>query len=148
LEFTKQKEDIGKSSTVSSTIEQQKITKYLGSFTQETFEKLLVKFAVTSDQSFLLMDHPGFLDLINHLNENAKVPSRKKLKSMVMLEFEKCRLQVKSGLSTIKKLSFTTDVWTSQSMKSFMAVTYHYLDDNFELQSGLLNFALLRGKHC
>lgn len=141
------KKESGTTSAGSSGMGQQKISKYLGSFTQESFEKLLVKFAVTSDQSFLLMNHPGFVDLINHLNENAKVPSRKKLKSMVISQYEKYRLLLKSQLSSIKKLSFTTDVWTSQSMKSFVAVTYHYLDDNFELQSGLLDFTLLRGKH-
>ncbi len=32
-------------------------------------------------------------------------------------------------------------------MKSFMAVTYHYFNDDFESKSDILDFTLLRGKH-
>jgi hypothetical protein len=47
-------------------------------------------------------------------------------------------------LQGIETISFTTDLWTSKSMKSFMAITYTYVDDNFEVQCGLLDFIPLR----
>lgn len=44
-------------------------------------------------------------------------------------------------------LCFTTDLWTSKSMKSFMAVTYHYIDNDFQCVSGLLDFVPIKGRH-
>jgi hypothetical protein len=32
-------------------------------------------------------------------------------------------------------------------MKSFVAITFHYLDVDFQLQSGLLDFKSFKGRH-
>ena len=38
------------------------------------------------------------------------------------------------------KISFTTDCWTSPSMKSFMSITAHFINEKWELKYILLDF--------
>ena len=45
------------------------------------------------------------------------------------------------------KVSFTTDTWTSPAQVPFMAVTAHYIDDDWVLQSILLDFVCIPSSH-
>src|SRR5690606_23207439 len=45
------------------------------------------------------------------------------------------------------KISFTHDVWTAKNVSSFMGVTMHWIDKHWKLQSALMDFIPLTGKH-
>lgn len=45
------------------------------------------------------------------------------------------------------KLSFTTDLWTSQNNYAIMAVTATCLDQNFQMKEVILAFRELKGYH-
>ena len=45
------------------------------------------------------------------------------------------------------KISFTLDVWTSPSTKSFLAITAHYIDKDWKLRNVLVNFIQIFGKN-
>ena len=45
------------------------------------------------------------------------------------------------------KVSFTTEIWTSPAQVPFMAVTAHYIDDDWVLQSILRDFVCIPGSH-
>ena len=45
------------------------------------------------------------------------------------------------------KFSFTSDIWTAPNSKSFMAITCHYLTEDFKLCSDLLDFIPMTGSH-
>jgi hypothetical protein len=45
------------------------------------------------------------------------------------------------------KISFTFDGWTSAIMRAYIAVTTHYINDDWELKSELLAFEELEGSH-
>lgn len=47
----------------------------------------------------------------------------------------------------VKRVCITTDCWASSSQDSYMAVTAHFIDDDFEFESVLLECALLEGNH-
>ena len=56
--------------------------------------------------------------------------------------------QLKKVLTLNKsKISFTTDIWTSPNQVEYMAITYHYINDDFNLKSGLLDFFPFPGSH-
>ena len=44
------------------------------------------------------------------------------------------------------KISFTLDVWTSPSTKSFLAITAHYIDKDWKLRNVLVDFIQIFGK--
>ena len=45
------------------------------------------------------------------------------------------------------KISFTLDVWTSPSTKSFLAITAHYIDKDWKLRNVLVDFIQIFGKN-
>jgi len=45
---------------------------------------------------------------------------------------------MKSLTSTVENACLTTDCWTSKNNESFMAITIHFIDTEFELKSILL----------
>lgn len=47
----------------------------------------------------------------------------------------------------VKKVYITTDCWTSINMESFMTVTAHFLNDNFQMISLLLECSNLTVQH-
>ena len=45
------------------------------------------------------------------------------------------------------KISYTIDIWTSPLAKSFLAITAHFMDKEWKLQSILLDFVQIWGPH-
>ena len=45
------------------------------------------------------------------------------------------------------KISFTTDCWTSPSMKSFMSITAYFINEKWELKHILLDFIKMYDTH-
>jgi hypothetical protein len=43
--------------------------------------------------------------------------------------------------------SITTDIWSSPVMQSFIAVTLHYLTEEFNMQIFIIEVSLLKGSH-
>jgi hypothetical protein len=45
------------------------------------------------------------------------------------------------------KLSLCMDAWTGPNKMSFLGITFTYLDENFDIQRGLLEMVKMKGKH-
>jgi hypothetical protein len=45
------------------------------------------------------------------------------------------------------RISFTTDIWTSVSIKAFLVITVHFIDIEWKLQSIILDFVQIWGSH-
>ncbi|CAG8603612.1 465_t:CDS:2, partial [Gigaspora rosea] len=50
-------------------------------------------------------------------------------------------------LQASSKLAFTLDIWTSISVKAYIEITIHFIDESWSLQQRLLNFVELEGVH-
>ncbi|CAN1153995.1 Zinc finger BED domain-containing protein RICESLEEPER 2 [Linum perenne] len=59
-----------------------------------------------------------------------------------MKEELKCSLQKIPG-----RICLTSDMWTSLTTRSFLCLTAHYVDENWKLNSKLLNFSHVRPPH-
>ena len=44
-------------------------------------------------------------------------------------------------------VSFTMDAWTSIQKKSYLCVTAHWIDDNWNMQKRIINFMHVEGSH-
>uniref|UniRef100_A0A182PX25 BED-type domain-containing protein n=1 Tax=Anopheles epiroticus TaxID=199890 RepID=A0A182PX25_9DIPT len=67
---------------------------------------------------------------LNHLQSNQRANE-----NVVIQKLEK----VKDKLTTTKAIALTSDGWTNINNTSFMALTGHYIDENFKFQSTLLD---------
>lgn len=55
--------------------------------------------------------------------------------------------KIKTALASVSKVAFTLDGWTSPFKSCFLAVTAHFIDEDWELQDLTLGFEHLTGEH-
>jgi len=55
--------------------------------------------------------------------------------------------KLKEELQNISIINFTTDIWSDSTMISYKVITAHYLQDDFQLKSTILDFDAFRGRH-
>ncbi|XP_065642184.1 uncharacterized protein LOC136073856 [Hydra vulgaris] len=107
----------------------------------------LLIFIIACCLPFMLVESNAFKDFIFCLNPKYKVPSQKKLRSLLTdLYREKIEL-LKSKLLSIKFLSITTDGWTSCQNYSYISATAHFISEKNNFISFCLGFAYLNGCH-
>lgn len=112
------------------------------------FDKLLLDLFITDYQPFSVVDDKGFKNFVSALNPGYQLPNRKTISnSMIPAEYEKCMNVVKQELLSVTSVCLTTDSWTSVNNESYLAVTVHYVTDNFQLKSILLECSKLSKSH-
>lgn len=110
-------------------------------------EKLLRLFTDTY-QPFRIVEETAFRHFVFALNPSYELPSRHAIsRTMLPAMYEKCVTETTEVLNIAKKVCITTDCWTSVNMESFMAVTAHFLNDNFQPISLLLDCSNFSAQH-
>ncbi|KAA8524372.1 hypothetical protein F0562_010795 [Nyssa sinensis] len=85
----------------------------------------------------------------NSLQPMFKMISRNTLKSDILKIYEREKSKTIKLLENVEsRISLTSDIWTSnQTKKGFMAVTTHFIDDAWVLQSRILRFIYVPAPH-
>ena len=105
---------------------------------KEITKKITILLA-TDMRPFTLVDNKAFKDLLECLEPRYHVPSRVTFsqKHIPALYHETCD-QLKQKLKHADTLAITTDGWTSRATQSYITITVHYIDDEWNLQSAVL----------
>nr|CAH7754014.1 unnamed protein product [Callosobruchus chinensis] len=99
-------------------------------------------------QSFRIVEDKGFQEFVHALNPSYQLPNRKKIsKTLIPARYEKCLYECRQVISNVKKICLTTDCWTSVNTESFIAVTGHFINQDFKLVSILLECSVMKGNH-
>ncbi|CAL5344289.1 unnamed protein product [Camellia sinensis] len=119
------------------------------SFDEDIARRELSNAIILHEYPLSIVDHIGFKRYSMALQPLFKVPSRNTIKSDILKiydnEKEKIMRLVQSNQS---KVAITTDMWTSSNQKKgFMAVTAHFIDDSWSLQSRILRFIYVPCPH-
>jgi len=119
--------------------------------TEDCFKESLVKFIVTSNQPFTLVEEEDFRNLISLISKNedvTRIPCAKTIKSWVrdMYERELARLKEKLA-SNSSKISFSIDCWTSSNQIPFQGVVGSWIDGDWKLRYCVLDLTILEGSH-
>ena len=80
------------------------------------------------------------------LNPDYKVPTKKTVNKYLSLVYDECKEQLIGELAG-QKVAVTTDLWTSIGARSYMTVTGHYIDDEWEMHSPVLGTRTLDDRH-
>ncbi|KAK3028423.1 hypothetical protein RJ639_039633 [Escallonia herrerae] len=114
----------------------------LGNYTfdQEFARKELGSMIILHEYPLSIVDHVGFRRYSSALQPLFKVPTRNTIKNDIMKIYDHERVQTMKLLEEVRsRIAITTDLWTSGNQKKgFMAVTSHFIDEDFVLQSRLL----------
>nr|CAH7748444.1 unnamed protein product [Callosobruchus chinensis] len=115
---------------------------------RHSVDNQLLKLIVKDYQPFNIVDSKDFQKLVNMLNPNYELPSRKVLSNTLLNNaYEKVFEDIRIELQNVEYVSITTDGWTSLNNESFYAITCHFIDDNCKLQSRLLSSFKFSGQH-
>jgi hypothetical protein len=96
----------------------------------------------------MIVEEDDFKIFIRSLYPAIQIPTANTIKSQLIKCYEDDKEKIKSILSNLPgKISFTTDCWTSPSTKSFMSITAHYINEEWELKHILLDFIEMYDQH-
>lgn len=102
----------------------------------------------TDLQPFSVVNDNGFRHFINLLDPKYVIPSKFTIREKIMKDmYNKCVLKLKGILKDIHFVAITTDSWTSVSTESYLAITCHFIDQNFNLNSSLLAVPKVNEQH-
>ncbi|KAL0378412.1 UNVERIFIED_CONTAM: Zinc finger BED domain-containing protein RICESLEEPER 2 [Sesamum radiatum] len=134
-------------------VEDQKVsgTQELGTqiFSQEETRRELASMVILHDYPLSIVDHIGFRRYSTSLQPRFNMISRNTLKNDILKIYKEQRMKYYNLLEKLKcRIAVTTDMWTSSnSNRGFMAVTGHFIDDHWILQSCILRFAYVPAPH-
>ena len=112
------------------------------------FENLLKKFIIHNDIPLLLAEFQSFRNLVRNLNSRIHIPSRKSFKNDIMKEHLDTKSVIEQQLSNVLfKILLALDIWTSDTMQRYLAITYHFVVPDGYLFTRLLDFKHLPGSH-
>ncbi|CAG8523104.1 28671_t:CDS:1, partial [Gigaspora margarita] len=111
--------------------------------TQAIFEWIILAL-----KPFKVIEEKAFRNMIQRLDPFYKIPSRKTIQKLVINQFEYQRNLIKNYFSQISsKVALTADFWTSLKMENFLAITIHFIDENWNLQHFVLDIFQFKGSH-
>jgi hypothetical protein len=141
-------------------------------FNQNTLIELMAEWVVATDQAHITVENAEFRTLVEYLNPQAHVPSGDTIRREINALYEGLyfviyyliystdanmmiycfniakQTELKEYLATnTSKLSFMQDTWSSKDMTPFMAVTAHWISEDWELCQTLLLFDFLPCPH-
>ncbi|KAJ4425388.1 hypothetical protein ANN_28003 [Periplaneta americana] len=99
-------------------------------------------------QPFSIVEDEGFVEFVTGLNQSYKLPSRKTItKSLLPAAYETCYHRVATKLSSASTVCLTTDCWSSRNTEGYLAVTAHFISEDFKINSVLLKCCSIDVSH-
>jgi hypothetical protein len=124
-------------------------------FNMETWLEDTITWIISSDESLSVVDSPEFRDMIRSLNPSIPdhaIPHRTTIHDRILKRYKRDREELRKKLKdSLGRVSVTTDLWSNKSMRSFMAVTLHWIartkGGELELMTALGAFRYVNNQH-
>ena len=119
---------------------------------QLKFDLDLTKYFCKVGIPFEVLDHEGSQEFIDEVNNKLTVKCattfrRQKLPILYERVKEEMQKAFAKDFPELKGVSFTTDIWTSRNNDSFISLTLHYINSEFELVRFLIACTPFIGRH-
>ncbi|CAG8826351.1 31232_t:CDS:2, partial [Gigaspora margarita] len=112
------------------------------------FRNMITTWIINCQRPLSIIEDPKLVKILQYLNPMVELVKGDAIKNTIMSLYNSGKQELKVFLSNINsKISFTSDLWMSPNNKGFIAVTAHYIDDNWALQEVIIDFGLMSGKH-
>jgi hypothetical protein len=110
-------------------------------YSDKDLEQHVFELVVDANLPFSIVEHPKFISLVQYLNPDAKIPSRKRVKDILDEDLEEQDTEsVLPGLGEKPKVSLAIDCWTSANHLSFLGITGYYILEEWNFTEVLLGF--------
>ena len=109
---------------------------------------VICEFLINDLRPLSTVEGEGFRNLIKTLEPRYNVPCRKTFtETHLRAKYNTIVNSLKAQISSLPSCSITHDGWTSIATESYSTVTVHYIDQNWELKSGVLQTKKVFGQH-
>jgi hypothetical protein len=103
---------------------------------------------IDGQHPFSIVDEEKFRALIKSLSPLTNIPSRDSLKRKIISKFNVLKENIKENLNHVNsKVSLTCDIWSSISGHPYLAITVHFINEEFQMKNFLLDFDLIPFPH-
>ncbi|RXN19656.1 zinc finger BED domain-containing 1-like protein [Labeo rohita] len=97
---------------------------------------------------YSVVENTGFRFMINTLDPRYVIPTRSYMTDKAVPRiYDKVKDDVKSALSSAPQVALTCDGWTSRATEAFVTITCHYVDEEWELMSHVLQTRAMHETH-
>jgi len=101
---------------------------------QDVVNELISMMIIEHDLSYSFVEHRRFKELILYLYPKAKIPSRRVATLNVKKLYENGKQKLKQVLCKLPgRINLIVDVWTSCTTEGYIALTTHFVDNNWKL---------------
>ena len=109
-------------------------------FDPEKTRKDLASMVIVHEYPLSIVDHYLFREYSADHQPLFKVPSQNTLKKDIMKIYGEEKIKNMELIEKVKsRIALTTDLWTASNQnKGYMAITAHYIDDNWVMQIHIL----------
>jgi hypothetical protein len=109
----------------------------------------LAQWVAVNLQPFNMVEQREFQEFVYTLDPRYVVPCRQTIKEKADSLFIKRRENVMLNIGNFSaKIALTTDIWSSSyNSTSFLGITMHYINDDWEIKKCLLDFIPIEGSH-
>ncbi|KAI3927198.1 hypothetical protein MKW92_013536 [Papaver armeniacum] len=132
-----------------SELEDGDVAAYNFKFIPEVTRDLIARMIILHELPFYMVEYVLFGMVLSSLQPNFKLVKRTTAKTdcMKVYNYEK-KLLYETFSKVQSRISLTTDMWTCNSQnKGYMALTTHYIDEEWRVQKRILSFSLVDGQH-
>ncbi|XP_005111024.1 zinc finger BED domain-containing protein 4 [Aplysia californica] len=106
---------------------------------KKQLERVLVEMIVRDLQPLSIVEEGGFQKLIHTLDPKYTLPSPKQLATTILPNLQKEEIRkLKAELGDIANVTVTTEIWTSVVTDSFLTVSVHYLNSQWQRKYAVL----------
>ena len=118
----------------------------IGGFTfdQDISREKLARVIILHEYPLSIVDHVGFRDFATSLQPLFKMVSYNTIKGKITKIYEVKKGKIISYLEKLEsRIAITTDMWTSNQKKGYMAITVHYIDEFWLLHRHIVRLVML-----
>jgi len=115
--------------------------------------ELLAEWIARHFRPMLIVEDAGFVEVIRFIAEDLggvtlSIPKRAKIRHEIVLLAQSYRLRIRKEIKDgCLYYSITCDIWTSRNSKSYIAVTLHYVNQEFVRKNWTIDVRELPGIH-
>lgn len=103
---------------------------------------------VTDLQPPSIVEDKGFKNLMKIMDGRYHLPSRRTImRDLLPQKYQTCVNSLLITPNNQMSISLTTDFWTSRACDSYITITFHFINDTWDLQSYTLKIYKVIGSH-
>ena len=108
---------------------------------QKVVNDIITMMIIEHNLPYSFVENRRFRQLLKYLNPDVKVPSRRAANIFVTNMYEHEKHKLKEVLSKVpSRICLTSDLWTSCTTEGYISLTAHFVDENWKLNSKIINF--------